>query len=375
MAFLVNKRKRKYVEVRTLLSFCELERPRIDIELYGTDTHIPPIDKVRIMDEHSFEQFTLEWLYGCKKTKYSSIKQIGGAGDKGRDIVAYYGNGSMDYYQCKHYKTSLMPSNYYLELGKLCYYTYKKEISVPKEYYIIASNDVGPSLQDLLDNPTELLSELIKNWDVHCKSKITKTTEVLLEKEFLDYVRAFDFTIIKTYPMSQIIDEYLDTIYGKIRFGGRSFTVPAVLAPSAKIEPEEMNYISALLEAYSEEIGVHVDSIETLKKYNTYFKHLNRQRKDYYCVETIRRFIRDTATDSRQFEVLKEEIYNGIIDVHEQDYENGYNRLVADLKQATIINTSKCLLDSKLHCIGSNERKGTCHMLVNDNKLKWVDEK
>lgn len=77
MAFLVNKRKRKYVEVRTLLSFCELERPRIDIELYGTDTHIPPIDKVRIMDEHSFEQFTLEWLYGCKKTKYSSIKQFG----------------------------------------------------------------------------------------------------------------------------------------------------------------------------------------------------------------------------------------------------------------------------------------------------------
>ena len=74
--------------------------------------------------------------------------------------------------------------------------------------------------------------------------------------------------------------------------------------------------------------------IETLKKYNTYFKHLNRQRKDYYCVETIRRFIRDTATDSRQFEVLKEEIYNGIIDVHEQDYENGYKRLVAALKQA-----------------------------------------
>lgn len=96
-----------------MLTFTELNKPRIDIELYGTDTYIPPIDKVRVMDEDSFEQFTLEWLYGCKKDKYSSIKRIGGAGDKGRDVVAYYNDGSVDYYQCKHYNTALAPSNYY----------------------------------------------------------------------------------------------------------------------------------------------------------------------------------------------------------------------------------------------------------------------
>ena len=43
-----------------MLMFNELDKPRIDIELYGTDTHIPPIDKVHVMDEDSFEQFTLE---------------------------------------------------------------------------------------------------------------------------------------------------------------------------------------------------------------------------------------------------------------------------------------------------------------------------
>lgn len=40
----------------------------------------------------------------------------------------------------------------------------------------------------------------------------------------------------------------------------------------------------------------------------------------------------------------------------------------------TIIKTSKSMLDSKLHCIGNSERKGVCHMLVNDNKLRWVNE-
>ena len=85
-----------------MLSFIELSKPHIDLELYGTDTNIAPIDKVHIMDEDSFEQFTLEWLYGCKKEKYLSIKRIGGAGDKGRDIVGYYSDGTVDYYQCKH---------------------------------------------------------------------------------------------------------------------------------------------------------------------------------------------------------------------------------------------------------------------------------
>lgn len=54
-----------------MLSFVQLDKPHIDIELYGTDTNIAPIDKVHIMDEDSFEQ-----LFGCKKSKYSSIKRI-----------------------------------------------------------------------------------------------------------------------------------------------------------------------------------------------------------------------------------------------------------------------------------------------------------
>lgn len=358
-----------------MLSFSEIDKPKIDIELYGTDTNIAPIDKVHIMDEDSFEQFTSEWLYGCKKDKYSSIKWIGGAGDKGRDIIAYYKDNSVDYYQCKHYNLSLVPSNYYSELGKLCYYTYKKEIPIPKNYYIIASNDVGPKLQDYIDNPSKLLSSLFANWDTYCKTKITKTAEIVLDKPLKAYIKSLDLTIIKTYPIAKVVDEYLDTIYGNIRFGGRRLKLPATLTPSDLIEPNEMAYISALLAAYSEELNTQIENTEFLKAYDSYFKHLNRQRKDYYSAETIRRFVRDTLTDSKQFDALKEEIYNGIIDIHEQDYESGYKRLVADLKQASVTNTSKCLLDSKLHCIGNSERKGACHMLVNDNKLRWVNER
>lgn len=36
-----------------MLSLIELDKPHIDLELYGTDTNIAPIDKVHIMDEDS----------------------------------------------------------------------------------------------------------------------------------------------------------------------------------------------------------------------------------------------------------------------------------------------------------------------------------
>lgn len=357
-----------------MLTFIEIDKPKIDIELYGTDTNIAPIDKVHIMDEDSFEQFTLEWLYGCKKSNYVSMRKIGGAGDKGRDIVAYYADNSLDYYQCKHYNASLYPTNYYLELGKLCYYTYKKEIALPKIYYIIASNDIGSSLQDLIDSPDDLLENLKSNWDKYCRTKITKTEEISLEGNFLNYVDLFDFSIVKTYPMAQVVDEYLNTIYGNIRFGGRKIDLPTPIVPSNSIEPDEMTYIKELLSAYSDELKVKIDTVKSLEAYKDYFSHLNRQRKDYYSAETIRRFVRDTLTDSKQFDVLKDEVYDGIIDTHEQRYDSGYKRLVDVLIQASKTTTSKSLLDSKLHCIGNSERKGICHMLVNDQKIGWVND-
>lgn len=356
-----------------MLDTSAIEKPKIDIELCGTDTNISPINKIKIMEENEFEQFTLEWIYGCKSSLYASVFRIGGAGDKGRDVIGYYEDGTVDYYQCKHYKAPLAPSNYYLELGKLCYYTYKKEIAVPQNYYIVASNDVGPALMKLIENPTQIPVEIINNWDSYCKNGITKTEAIDLDDAFTAYIKAFDFSIVSTYPMSKIIDEHIHTVYGSIRFGGESVHIGEVLAPEDCFEKDEMKYITALLEAYSDELGVHIDTVEALKAYSKFFAHFGRQRKDYYSAETIRRFVRDTLTDGKQFDVLKTEIYDGIIDVHEKDYENGYKRLVADLAQAVQVNTSKSLLDSKLNCVGNSVRKGVCHMLVNDDKIRWVE--
>ena len=355
-----------------MLECSELVSPRIDLEMYEGNTSIEPIKQVQIMNEDEFERFITEWLCGCKKSKYTNVLRIGGAGDKGRDVIAKNTDGSVDVYQCKHYESPLTPSQFYIEFGKLCYYTYKGDVPIPKHYYIIASHGIGQKLAAIIEKPKSIVSSLIQNWESCCQDKISKTCKIVLDDALLHYIESFDFSIVEYYPMENIIDEHLGTVYGTLRFGGRQVKKLAVLHPPEVQEKSEMTYIKALMDVYSEKAGGKIIDLTDLKNFSKWYDHFTRQRKDYYAAETIRRFVRDTLTDSNQFIILEDEIYDGIVDVYEMEYASGFERLNGVLSQAVQVNTTKSLLDRKLNYIGNKERKGICHMLTEKKGLKWV---
>lgn len=353
----------------------DLQPPKIDLELCTRDNNIAPIDKVFAMDEDSFEKFTIEWLYGYRKSQYKKIVRIGGAGDKGRDIIGYYQDGSCDYYQCKHYDVQLSPSVFDVEFGKLCYYTWIKEITIPKKYYIVGSHNIGPKLLDLINDSKKLKDELITTWDTHCKKGITDKKDIPLSNDLRNYILNFDFSIVEHIPIEEIIDEHITTIYGKIRFGGSRLSLPNKLLPGKNIKKMELPYINALLEMYSEYAKKNYEDVNSLQTNETLYADLQDQRDYFYSAETIRRFVRDTFTNEKDFVCLEEEIYEGIKEIHEEDYENGFKRLKKDLAQAVTIQTTKSLLDSQLNIIGAKEKKGICHMLVEDKNIRWVKVK
>jgi len=358
----------------SLLTFSPIDIPKVDIGTISFNSKIIPADQIRIMSDTEFEQFASEWLYGCKYEQYNRIVRIGGAGDMGRDIIASYSNSDIDYYQCKHYANSLAPSDVYIEFGKLCYYTYTCEIPISKSYFIIPSNGIGPSLQKLIDTPSSINNTLIENWEKHCQTKITKTTPILLDVAFKNYITNFDFSIIKYYPIERILDEHLKTKYGYFRFGSQKIERPSQINVPQEHEDIELTYIKELFSVYSETIRYKISSISDLTSFARYLNHFQNQRKSFFAAETIRRFVRDTFSDNDEFDVLKEEVYEGILEICLQDYDNGFERLTTTLQAATQISTSKSLLDSKLHYVGNTERKGICHMLVNDKKIKWVTD-
>lgn len=60
--------------------------------------------------------------------KYLTVRRFGGSGDLGVDISGFCSdkgfNGEWDNYQCKRYDHPLRPSDIWVEIGKIIYYSY-----------------------------------------------------------------------------------------------------------------------------------------------------------------------------------------------------------------------------------------------------------
>lgn len=156
----------------------------------------------------------------------------------------------------------------------------------------------------------------------------------------------------------------------------KQYPKPVQLIPQDNLDEHEMIYITELLAAYADEEGVPQIEKNNLENYPKYKKNFVRQRKDYYAAETIRQSARDSLglNGTDEFNVLKEETLDGIIDVHEDYYNSGFDRLNSVMKHVTTIQLNKSWLTRLPGWISNSEKKGFCHMLVNDRQIKWVDK-
>lgn len=228
--------------------------------LYGLAITIPAIDLLTLFSPLEFEVFIQEWTSGYLYSKqgYKKVYRNSGAGDKGRDVVAWLDEtgDKWDCYQCKHYVSPLKPSEVWVEFGKLCYYTFKKDYSVPSKYLFATSKGLGPLLKSYIQNPIILKKNLIQNWDSKCKTQITDTEEVELTGVFKKYVEDFDFSIVEFLDPLEIIEQHRMTPYYAPRFGGGFNKFRDESTTPAEIQDSELRYITKLLEAYSEEKGI-----------------------------------------------------------------------------------------------------------------------
>lgn len=143
-----------------------------------------------------------------------------------------------------------------------------------------------------------------------------------------------------------------------------------------RIGNKERGYIDALMDVYAESTGEQDFKIKTLDAYPDVKQHFIRQRNDYFAAEAIRRGTRDVYGDSEEeyFQILLDEIYNGIIDVYEsRKHKSGFERLEAVLIEAKGTPVDQCWLSRDTVWIGNSQKKGVCHILINKKILKgWV---
>jgi hypothetical protein len=274
-----------------------------------------------------------------------------------------------DNYQCKHYDHAIYPSEAFVEIGKLLWYSFNGEFKPPRRYYFVAPRGVGTTLNGLLSNAPKLKTELIAGWDKFCRKSITKTQEILLQGDFLAYVQQFDFTIFDSKTALQSVEAHKQCPYHVARFGGGLPARPPSGKPPGQIAPNESRYVEQLFDAYSEHTEAAVPDADTLKKWPKLKDHFQRQRVAFYHAESLRVFARDTVPPGT-FESLQEDIHAGVIDTHDAQHEDGYARVRAVTQAARELQLTSNALITRSRPL---DRDGICHQLANEDRLKWTN--
>lgn len=333
---------------------------------------IPPILRLRNISEDDFEDLVLEWVDGFLNKKYVKIRRYGGAGDKGRDVVGFYENGELDIFQCKHYNSLLSPAQFWVELGKLCFYTFKGFYPIPNNYYIVTSRGIGPKLLDYIDKPKVFNQLLIDNWKDKCQKGI-KLGEVPLSEKLKKHIQDFDFSIVQDKPPLELINEHKMTTHYPQRFGGGLVKYRSEIPkPSKKVTLRELNYTELLFDAYSSKLNKPIskkEDIEALDK--DLLEHFKDERSSFYCTESLERFSRDNFSDLTEspFSEMKEDSLVAIkTKLRLSTFIEPFDRL----EDAKLLMLSQGFSSNPLHKeIRNLDKLGMCHYLANENKIKW----
>jgi len=268
---------------------------RPDVAAVGPN--ILPIVRLRVMSHDEWEDFVLEWAHSLK-TRYAHVRRSSGSGDMGRDIIARESATEVDpwdNYQCKHYGGPLAPSEIWVEIGKLCWHTYRRAFSIPREFVFVSPWGAGPTLSNLLDNPNDLRSQLLTNWDRYCRSGI-QADPVDLTEDLRTYIISLDFSIFSSASPLALIEEHRATQYHIARFGGGLPERPAPPDPPINAAVFETVYVRALLDAYEERYGATYSSAADVDQADA-VQHLIRSRREFYSAESLREFSRDNVPD------------------------------------------------------------------------------
>jgi len=168
---------------------------------------------------------------------------------------------------------------------------------------------------------------------------------------------------------------YYDESDGKLHIGSVEISIPKEIEPPQDIAPEEEKYVCELLAAYAEAIEsgklTKADLNSLPMKYR---RNFSDQRINYYSAIRIDRFIRESFEKGEAHaKKWKSETHDYIKDTLWDDYDDGYKRLLAVMKKVVDCSTTS-VLENLQNLVGPKEKKGTCHLLVNDGCIRWVDE-
>lgn len=331
---------------------------------------VPPAHRVYFYSSDEWEVFIVEWAYGLADS-YRQIKRLGGSGDRGVDVAAFKTEcgleGAWDCFQAKHYNRSLNFSDAFPEMLKIFHGVVDGFYRLPDRYVFVAPRGCGSTLNRLLSRPAELQSKFLDGLNESDATQFQHNERALNSIKIL--AESVDFSIFQSLELEEMLETHRATPYFVARFGTALPGRPPVEQAPVTPRPEEAVYVKKLVDVYSEQDPESCSDVDSVSAHAKYGPHFQRQREAFYSAEGLRLYARDSVP-SGTFEMLQDDVYNGVIDIVDANHPSGLDRLRAVL-------THSGQLDLGAHRLISistlKDRQGICHQLANADKLTWVD--
>ena len=330
-----------------------------------TGPPISPERRLKTYDPDELEQIVRHWLHETQATNYARLREVGGAGDKGQDVIGYESESSVDpwdNFQCKQYSRPRRPTDAWFDLCKLVFYVSRGHYTKPRAYYFVAARGVGPKLHDLLMDPEKVREGLIENWGAY-------GSELCSLSDIEDEIQGFAFPKLDSISGLQIISDLRSSrIFPYYFGGGLTKPRPPEKPLPGQIAAHELPYVGKLVEAYDDHSAASIADADAAISHAVYGPHLRESRQDFYTAESLKEFSRDVLIEPDDFASLQDEVFDGVKHTAALDHANGFDCVRLVCEHATQVQLSDHPLSPE---VTPRDRSGICHQLANDDRLGW----
>ena len=339
-------------------------------------------DILRTMNEDTYEELVTSWAFHCIKSgdqkKYEDVFRLGGPGDGGIDVIAYYNieNRDSDIYQCKHYNHPVNRSDVIAELGKFLYHVYKGVFKMPRNYFLMTPQGLSAAFNKIYSSCDKLKESVILSWDKDISNRIQPKNKIPLDSELKAFLEEFDYKKFKMISPDKMLEDLLKEknrhVYFQYFGVKKDELVRMKLTPPVDHKDYESKYIGHLVDAYNDVEGgelINADKVDSCK----YAKHFGRSREEFWLAESVRKMSEENCPGDRdEYKELQNDMLHHVADTHEADYKNAFERV----KAVTAMATSLQKKDNRIISgeLSSGELKGVCFQLSNEDKLIWKNE-
>lgn len=315
--------------------------------------------QVENMDDIEFEKFVFEWVKYCKyKNKNVDVYRIGGTGDHGLDIIVFEDDFEIAY-QCKHYSKKINRATIRDIVVKILWYYFKDFDSnkYPKQIIIIALNDFSVDGVRYLENSTTMTNDCLNNFKISLDNEdIARSNDE--EKKFSNYLTKFMFCNVMSIPVSNIVSDYYNSEIGFFRFKKEPTRFDRISINESKYELKFVNQIEKALDTSALSLEDKINYLNIAK--SDYFSAVSLKETCYYFFGNYDEFIN-----------IEKEISDFLKQKQFSAYDNSFVRMNNILNDVGSFSLDSSFLNYSLHMVTFMDKKGTCHMVVNDGNFYW----